>query len=135
MKCPGPYIIISCAEGILFRPSASSGLFPVTGSLSLLAIKNGLFHDSKTSLKAFSFFLNSLGIKYGKICGPALYVAFGYGASYDNLRDKSVLYTPPVNEGDIMIVPQFLMHYTTPNPIKFKKRILSFDFVLEPVLF
>ena len=58
-----------------------------------------------------------------------------YIQPWNNQEDKSVLYTPPVNEGDIMIVPQFLMHYTTPNPIKFKKRILSFDFVLEPVLF
>ena len=37
--------------------------------------------------------------------------------------------------GDIMIVPQYLWHYTEPNKINFKKRILSFDFVLEPVLF
>ena len=58
-----------------------------------------------------------------------------YIQPWNNQEDKSVLYTPSVNEGDIMIVPQFLMHYTTPNPIKFKKRILSFDFVLEPVLF
>jgi hypothetical protein len=35
----------------------------------------------------------------------------------------------------MVIVPQFLMHYTEPNKINFKKRILSFDFVLEPVLF
>ena len=39
-------------------------------------------------------------------------------------------YTPEVNEGDIMIVPQFLTHYTEPNKINFKKRILSFDFIL-----
>ena len=52
-----------------------------------------------------------------------------------NQEDKSVLYTPQVKPGDIVIVPQFLMHYTTPNPINFKKRILSFDFLLQSVLF
>ena len=36
---------------------------------------------------------------------------------------------------DIMIVPQFLMHYTEPNKVYFKKRIISFDFHLDPVLF
>ena len=58
-----------------------------------------------------------------------------YIQPWNNQEDRSVLYTPQVKPGDIVIVPQFLMHYTTPNPIKFKKRILSFDFLLEPVLF
>ena len=58
-----------------------------------------------------------------------------YIQPWNNENDKSVLYTPHVTSGDIMIVPQFLMHYSEPNKIKFKKRILSFDFVLEPVLF
>ena len=50
-------------------------------------------------------------------------------------RVWSVLYSPEVKPGDMMIVPQYLWHYTEPNKINFKKRILSFDFVLEPVLF
>ena len=58
-----------------------------------------------------------------------------YIQPWNNQEDRSTLYTPQVKPGDIMIVPQFLMHYTTPNPIKFKKRILSFDFLLEQVLF
>ena len=58
-----------------------------------------------------------------------------YIQPWNSQEDRSVLYTPQVKPGDIMIVPQFLMHYTTPNPIKFKKRILSFDFLLEQVLF
>ena len=53
-----------------------------------------------------------------------------YIQPWNNQEDRSVLYTPPVKPGDIMIVPQFLMHYTIPNPINFKKRIVSFDFVL-----
>ena len=57
-----------------------------------------------------------------------------YIQPWNSQEDKSVLYTPPVKPGDMMIVPQFLMHYTAPNPIKFKKRILSFDFLLEQVL-
>ena len=52
-----------------------------------------------------------------------------YIQPWNNQEDKTVLYTPNVKEGDMMIVPQFLMHYTRPNPIKFKKRILSFDFL------
>jgi len=58
-----------------------------------------------------------------------------YIQPWNNENDQSVLYTPQVKEGDIVIVPQFLTHYTEPNKINFKKRILSFDFVLEPVLF
>ena len=58
-----------------------------------------------------------------------------YIQPWNSQEDRSVLYTPPVKPGDIMIVPQFLMHYSTPNPIKFKKRILSFDFLLEHVLY
>ena len=58
-----------------------------------------------------------------------------YIQPWNNEEDRSVLYTPQVKEGDMIIVPQFLTHYTEPNKINFKKRILSFDFVLEPVLF
>ena len=54
---------------------------------------------------------------------------------WNNQEDKSVLYTPQVKPGDMVIVPQFLMHYTEPNKINFKKRVVSFDFVLKPVLF
>ena len=57
-----------------------------------------------------------------------------YIQPWNNQEDRSVLYTPQVKPGDMVIVPQFLMHYTAPNPIKFKKRILSFDFLLEQVL-
>ena len=45
-------------------------------------------------------------------------------------KDESVLYSPEVEEVDIMIVPQLLTHYTEPNKTYFKKRILSFDFIL-----
>jgi len=53
-----------------------------------------------------------------------------YIQPWNNEKDKSVLYTPNVEEGDIMIVPQFLTHYTEPNKISFKKRIISFDFII-----
>ena len=58
-----------------------------------------------------------------------------YIQPWNNERDESVLYSPEVKQGDIMIVPQFLTHYTEPNKTFFKKRIISFDFHLEPVLF
>ena len=57
-----------------------------------------------------------------------------YIQPWNNQEDKSVLYSPQVKPGDMVIVPQFLMHYTAPNPNKLKKRILSFDFLLEQVL-
>ena len=54
---------------------------------------------------------------------------------WNDENDLTKLYKPQVEAVDIMIVPQFLMHYTEPNKIKFKKRVISFDFNLEPVLF
>ena len=33
--------------------------------------------------------------------------------------------------GDIVIVPQFIVHFTRPNLVPFKKRIISFDFRLQ----
>tara|TARA_R100000773_G_scaffold14964_2_gene13678 strand:- start:315 stop:848 length:534 start_codon:yes stop_codon:yes gene_type:complete len=54
---------------------------------------------------------------------------------WNNELDQSVLYTPPVETGDILITPQFVTHYTEPNKINFKKRIISFDFHLEPILY
>ncbi len=52
-----------------------------------------------------------------------------YIQPWNDEKDKTVLYAP-VKPGDIMIVPQFLWHYTEPNKTYFKKRILSFDFIL-----
>ena len=51
-------------------------------------------------------------------------------------REAVVVSTPIVGDtdikpGDIVIVPQFLWHYTEPNKINFKKRVLSFDFTLN----
>ena len=51
--------------------------------------------------------------------------------AWNDEKDKTVLYAPDVKEGDIMIVPQFVTHYTEPNKIYFKKRILSFDFNIQ----
>jgi len=57
-----------------------------------------------------------------------------YIQPWNNYKDETVLYTPEVEEGDIMIVPQLLTHYTEPNKVSFKKRIISFDFKLDPLL-
>ena len=54
-----------------------------------------------------------------------------YIQPWNNEEDKSVLYSPKVEEGDMMIVPQFLTHYIEPNKTYFKKRIISFDFILN----
>ena len=53
-----------------------------------------------------------------------------YIQPWNDEEDKTKLYKPSVESGDIMIVPQFLHHYTEPNKIKFKKRVISFDFLL-----
>jgi|TARA_R100001463_G_scaffold135672_1_gene199342 hypothetical protein len=52
-----------------------------------------------------------------------------YIQPWNSERDMTRSCCPIVKEGDIMIVPQFLIHYTEPNKLKFKKRIISFDFV------
>ena len=46
-------------------------------------------------------------------------------------RDRSIIYEPKAEVGDIVIVPQFIVHFTRPNPLPFKKRIISFDFRLQ----
>ena len=53
-----------------------------------------------------------------------------YLQPWNNDRDNSIIYEPEVKEGDLVIVPQHLIHFTRPNEIKFKKRIISFDFKL-----
>ena len=52
-----------------------------------------------------------------------------YIQPFNDENDKTVLYSPDVEEGDIMIVPQFVLHYTEPIKLYFKKRVLSFDFI------
>ena len=54
-----------------------------------------------------------------------------YIQPWNNEKDQNVLYCPEVKEGDIMIVPQFVTHFTRPNKTYFKKRILAFDFTLN----
>ena len=55
-----------------------------------------------------------------------------YIQPWNNENDKTALYKPPVVAGDIMIVPQSLIHYSETNKLKFPKRIISFDFKLSP---
>ena len=45
-------------------------------------------------------------------------------------KDRSIIYEPKAEEGDIVIIPQHIVHFTRPNPVSFKKRIISFDFKL-----
>ena len=54
-----------------------------------------------------------------------------YMQPWNSDKDKSVIYQPPAVEGDIVVVPQFITHFTHPNKTSFKKRILSFDFLLQ----
>ena len=58
-----------------------------------------------------------------------LMFATTYIQPWQTEEDTTKLYKPEVVEGDIMIIPQFIYHYTEPNTINFKKRIISFDFI------
>ena len=53
-----------------------------------------------------------------------------YMQPWNSEKDRTVIYQPSAVEGDIVVVPQFIKHYTHPNTNNFKKRILSFDFKL-----
>ena len=52
-----------------------------------------------------------------------------YIQPWNNEKDKSLLYTPDVKAGDMIIVPKFILHYSETNLLSFKKRIISFDFL------
>ena len=51
-----------------------------------------------------------------------------YLQPWNSPRDNSVLFNPEVEEGDIMIVPKFIVHHTEPNKLSMSKRIIGFDF-------
>ena len=54
------------------------------------------------------------------------YVTYSCYIFDGNAQLIHLIYKPKVAEGDIMIVPQFIYHYTEPNTINFNKRIISF---------
>ena len=45
----------------------------------------------------------------------------------DIYTDTTIYYPKPVEEGTIVVVPQFLTHFSPPNKSKSKKRIISWD--------
>ena len=53
-----------------------------------------------------------------------------YLQPWNNDRDNSVLFRPPAEEGDIMIIPKFIIHHSEPNKLNAPKRIIGFDFNL-----
>ena len=46
-----------------------------------------------------------------------------YLQPWNDDRDMSIIYEPKAEEGDIIIMPQHIVHFTRPNPVLFKKRI------------
>ena len=54
-----------------------------------------------------------------------------YMQPWNSDRDTSIIYEPKAEAGDIVVVPQFIVHFTRPNLLPFKKRIISFDFRLQ----
>jgi len=45
----------------------------------------------------------------------------------DITNDRTIYYPLPVQEGSIVVVPQFILHFSPPNMAKGKKRIISWD--------
>ena len=102
--------------------------------------------NKKYNRKIHLYNLWSVSYKKGNYHVPHNHGSKGYcGILYLNMKEKSPLttyiqpwqtemdttklYKPKVVEGDIMIVPQFIYHYTEQNTINFNKRIISFDFI------
>ena len=54
-----------------------------------------------------------------------------YMQPWNSDKDRTIIYQPSAVEGDMVVVPQFITHYTHPNKNNFRKRILSFDFKLQ----
>ena len=54
-----------------------------------------------------------------------------YLQPWNDIEDDTVQYLPvPIVEGDIVIVPSFVLHFSKPNKSKNKKRIISWDMKL-----
>jgi len=49
----------------------------------------------------------------------------------DFLSDRTIYYPLPVKEGDIVITPKFVRHFTEPHKSKKVKRIISWDMTLQ----
>jgi len=51
-----------------------------------------------------------------------------YLQPWNDIEDDTVQYLPvPIVEGDIVIVPSFILHFSGPNKSENKKRIISWD--------
>ena len=93
----------------------------------------------KTELEAegldpskYAFYCQDTGwYKDGVLLGDGITHGPGVYDKLNNEKDKSVLYTPEVKAGDMIIVPKFIFHYSEVNFLSFKKRIISFDFKLN----
>ena len=53
---------------------------------------------------------------------------------HDYTIDSVPNVTIPIVEGDIVIVPSFVLHFSKPNKSKNKKRIISWDMKLNPAI-
>ena len=55
-----------------------------------------------------------------------------YLQPWNDIVDDTVQYLKiPITEGDIVIVPSFVMHFSEPNKSNSKKRIMSWDMKME----
>jgi hypothetical protein len=54
-----------------------------------------------------------------------------YMQPWNDDMGKSVLFKPPVEEGDIVVAPKFITHYTEPSKMQEAKRIIGFDFLIH----
>ena len=49
----------------------------------------------------------------------------------DYVMDRTIYYPLPVKEGDIVVTPKFVRHFTEPSKSKKIKRVISWDMKLE----
>ena len=50
----------------------------------------------------------------------------------DHETDTILYVEIPIIEGDIVIAPSFVLHFSSPNKSKNKKRIISWDMKMNP---
>ena len=49
----------------------------------------------------------------------------------DYLTDRTIYYPLPVKEGDIVVTPKFVRHFTEPHKSSKIKRIISWDMKIQ----
>jgi hypothetical protein len=63
---------------------------------------------------------------------PKVHTPTNFIAPYDHfITGEPLIYTPNVKEGDIIIFPSFLHHYTHPHTSEQRRTVLSFNITVD----